>query len=254
VPAKIRIVSIAIAACYAFAGLASAQTIQINRDNKTIAISTTDEATAIADIAAVTVGFEIYGPDSQSAYADGGNLSHAIVDALHKAGVDDKSIESGNQDLQRNTRFDEKDTPDQRSKKQFVMRQSWTVSVPPSSAAQVIQITVAAGANQSGAIEWRLSDRKSLQAKAAAAALVKARAVADQMAEGLHVKLGDLIYASNETPNTRIYFPRPLDSLEGRGSGTAYGAGVLAQNAPPLEIRPQIIREEATVYAVFAIE
>jgi hypothetical protein len=46
----------------AAAGLVSAQTIQINRDNKTIAISTTDEATATADIAAITIGFEIFGP------------------------------------------------------------------------------------------------------------------------------------------------------------------------------------------------
>jgi uncharacterized protein YggE len=48
----------------AAAGLVSAQTIQINRDNKTIAISSTDEATATADIAAITIGFEIFGPDA----------------------------------------------------------------------------------------------------------------------------------------------------------------------------------------------
>jgi len=79
-------------------GLASAQTIQINRDNKTIAISTTDEATATADIAAITIGFEIYGPDSQTAYADGSKLSHAILEALHKAGVVDKAIVGGEYD------------------------------------------------------------------------------------------------------------------------------------------------------------
>ncbi|HTM15949.1 MAG TPA: hypothetical protein VL135_03560 [Terracidiphilus sp.] len=39
-------------------GFGYTQTIQINRENKTIAISTTDEATATADIAAVTVGFD----------------------------------------------------------------------------------------------------------------------------------------------------------------------------------------------------
>jgi len=236
----------------ALAGSISAQTIQINRENKTIAISTTDEATAIADIAAVTIGFEIYGPDYQSVYTDGGNISHAVIEALHKAGVEDKSIESSGQTLEQNTNFDDKDKPDQRAKKQFVFRQAWDVSVTPQSAGAVIRAAVAAGANKSGAIDWRLSDRKALQARAAEAALVKARAVASRMAEGLHVKLGDLIYASNETPNARIYFAR---SAQGLTLNTDSASIASSTNLlPTLEIRPQTIREEATVYAVFAIE
>ncbi len=241
------LVSVAVLACPSFG-----QTIQINRENKTIAISTTDEATAIADIAAVTIGFEVYGPDYQSVYTDGGNISHAILDALHKAGVEDKSIESSGQSLEQNTNFDDKDKPDQRAKRQFVFSQSWEVSVSPQSAGAVIRAAVAAGANKSGAIDWRLSDRKALQAKAAEVALVKARAVANQMAEGLHVKLGDLIYASNETPNARIYFARPQQGqiLNTESASISSNINLL----PSIEIRPQTIREEATVYAVFAIE
>jgi uncharacterized protein len=68
------------------------------------------------------------------------------------------------------------------------------------------------------------------------------------MAEGLHVKLGDLIYASNQTPNVLLFPPRPVP---------LYSAETVARQPnllPTLEIRPQTIREEATVYAVFAIE
>ncbi len=235
----------------ALVSVASAQTIQINRENKTIAISTTDEATATADIAAITIGFSIYGPDSESTYVQAGKLSRAILTALHTAGIDDKSIESSAQGLQRNTEFNDKDTAEFRAQHQFFFNQSWAVSVSPKQAAQVIRVAIAAGANQTGAIDWRLSDRKALQAKAAQAALVKARGVASQMAEGLHVKLGELVYASNETPNTRIYFKRPSQDVE-------FGTEAAMIGAPPpipaLEIRPQTIREEATVYAVFAIE
>lgn len=244
---------LAFLACAALlTGAISAQTIQINRDNKTIAISTTDEATAVADIAAVTVGFEVYDADFESTYADGGKTSHAVLDALHKIGIDNKSIESSGQGLQRNTDFDDKETPDQRSRKQFVIRQSWEISVPPQSAAEVLRVSIAAGANQSGAIDWRYSDRKALQAKAAENALVKARAVASQMADGLHVKLGDLIYASNETPNTKIYFARPQQSPLLETDTAEVSASYI--RVPVLEIRPQTVREEATVYAVFAIE
>ncbi|HEX4285945.1 MAG TPA: SIMPL domain-containing protein, partial [Terracidiphilus sp.] len=118
-------------------------------------------------------------------------------------------------------------------------------------AAEVIRVSIASGANKTGAIDWRLSDRKALQAKAAEAALVKARAVAERMANGLNVKLGALIYASNETPNARIYFPRP----QGFTLNSDSASMVLAPPPIPLlEIRPQTVREEGTVYAVFAIE
>jgi uncharacterized protein YggE len=248
---RLRKIAAWLAISVATASIASAQTIQINRDNKTIAISTTDEATATADLAAVTIGFEIFGSDARGVYADGGKLSHAILEALHKAGVDDKAIESSAQGVQRNTEFDDKDTPEQRTKRQFVFRQSWEVSLTPQSAAEAIRVAVAAGANQSGAIDWRISDRKALQAKAAENALVKAREVASRMADGLHVKLGALIYASNETPNARLYFPTASQRVTLNTESASVSNTLVI---PTLEIRPQTIREEATVYAVFAIE
>jgi uncharacterized protein YggE len=103
----------------------SAQTIQINQQNKTIAISTTDEATAVADVAAITIGFEIFKPDSDAAAAEAGKLSHAIMDALHKAGIDDKSIESKSQSVSRNTEFDNKESEAQRAQRQYRAEQSW---------------------------------------------------------------------------------------------------------------------------------
>jgi len=233
------------------ARIVPAQSIEINRNNKTIAISTTDEATTTADIAAITIGFEIYGPDAQAVSSEGGKLSHAILDALHKAGVEDKAVESSGQGVERNKDIDEKEKPEQRAREQFIFRQTWEVSVSPQLAAGAIRVAIAAGANKSGAIDWRLADRKALQAKAAESALVKAREVADRMAEGLHVKLGSLIYASNETPSARLYLNRPAQGLMLYDSAEV---STVVSTGPPLEIRPQTIREEATVYAVFAIE
>lgn len=247
-----RFLKLAVVPCLlVFAGLVSAQSIQINRDNKTISISTTDEATATADIAAVTVGFEILGSDPQSTSAEAGKLSHAILEAIHRAGVEDKSIESQSQGLQKNTDINEKEKPEQRAKEHYIFSQSWQVSTSPQSTAEVIRAAIAAGANKSGAIDWRISDRKSLQAKAAETALVKARQVAQNMADGLHVKLGALIFASNETPNSRFYL-RPGAGLVLNTESASVASYITLPR--PLEIRPQTIREEATVYAVFAIE
>jgi hypothetical protein len=73
------------------------------------------------------------------------------------------------------------------------------------------------------------------------------------MADGLHVKLGALIYASNQMPNARLYFPA---GSVGTSMATVEGSSDsgVPVTVPALEIRPQTIREEATVYAVFAIE
>ena len=90
-----------------------------------------------------------------------------------------------------------------------------------------------------------------MQAKAAGNALVKAREVANRMADGLHVKLGALIYASNETPDTKLYIPHALQTVMVDSEMISAPPAVMI---PTLEIRPQTIREEATVYAVFAIE
>ena len=226
----------------------SAQTIQINQQNKTIAISTTDEATATADIAAVTIGFELYDSNSDSTYTTAGKLSKAIMEALHKAGIEDKSIESDKQGLSRNMNFSQRDDVVEWAKREFHFEQSWEVTTTAQNVSAVIHAAIAAGANASGEITWRIGDLKALQAKAAANALLKARAMASQMADGLHVKLGGLIYASNVSPVAKTFVGTSAETVE-------VTTGAPPPPPPtPLEIRPQTIREEATVYAVFSIE
>jgi uncharacterized protein YggE len=123
--------------------------------------------------------------------------------------------------------------------------QSWTVRTPADNAAKTLDLAVKAGANQSGQIDWSLKDENAPQSEAAAKALQRARTVAGQMATSLNVKLGALIYASNETQAEPV---RPL--MRDRFSG-----GGLAQAAPlPLAINPRRIEKTATVYAIFAIE
>jgi uncharacterized protein len=231
-----------------FAGLtvaAAAQKIEVNQNNRTIAVTVSDKASAEADVATVHIGFEAYGPDSDSAYAAGSQTSNAIIDALHKAGIDDKAIQSEGQNLRQNFQFDDKESEIDRAKKRYILTQSWTVKTPAADAAKVLNVAVQAGANASGQIDWDVKDRVALQAQAAAKALQHAQAIADQMAKGLNVHLGALIYASNQPPQTI----NPL-------GGVAGGMMMRAQEAKaiPLAIRPQQIEENATVYAVFAIE
>jgi uncharacterized protein YggE len=227
---------------------AVAQNIQVNKENRTIAVTATDEAKADPDGAVVHIGFEIYAPDAETAYTRASQLSNSIVDSLKAAGVLGKSIESDAQNLRRTEQqFLYNLSPEERAQKQFQVTESWTVKCSVENSGKLLHIAIAAGANNSGQIDWELKDHKQLQAQAAASALAKARAIADQMASGLHAHLGPLVYASNQSP-------------QGFGVGAA---GMVAMggvmggpllSVKPLAVQPRQIEESATVYAVFAIE
>ena len=231
---------------------ASAQTIQINKENKTIAITTSDQAQALADIAVITVGFHSFGKDQDSTYADATRTSNAIIAALTSGGVPKEAIESAAQALSPlepiNDRLNEADKARYAQGIRFEFAQSWHVTVPAAAAANVLHVAITAGANESGDIDWQLKQDDALEAEAAKKALEHARQIASQMAAGLGVKLGTLVYASNQTP------PRTL--FGGALSTVTVSAEAVApkQNLKPLAISPEKIQKSATVYAVFAIE
>jgi uncharacterized protein YggE len=223
---------------------AGAQTVQVDRNNRSIAVTASDTASAEADLAGISIGFETYAPDAATAYRQGSQLSNAIMDALKNAGVPDKSIESRAQNLNKTEfPYNPAPTPQERTQKAYTLSQSWTVHTAAADAAKVLHAAVEAGANDSGAIDWDVTDRKALEAKAAARALVDAHAIAAQMASGLGVTLGPLIYASNQAPE------RPVLPF-------AMMAAKAAPPAPvkPLAIRAQQVQESATVVAVFAVQ
>ena len=227
------------------AATASAQQIQINKDNRTIAIMATDTASAMADTATVHVGFVAYAADAQAAYAQGSKTSNAIISALTAQGVAKTAIQSESQSIGETQPYElEKLPPAEQAQRRFQVRQSWTVQTKADDAAGVLNTAVKAAANQSGQIEWTVANEKALEAKAAGNALARARAIASQMTQGLGIQLGELMYASNQAPET----PRPMMMR-------AMAASPQAEVAPsPLAISPGKVERSATVYAVFAIQ
>lgn len=233
--------------CGLFAATLSAQQIQINKDNRTIAITATDTASAMADRATVHVGFVAYAPDAEAAYAKGSKTSNAIIGALTTKGIAKTDIQSESQSVAETQQYElEKLPPAEQAQRRFQVRQSWTVQTKADDAASVLNTAVNAGANSSGQIEWTVADEKALEAKAAGNALSRARAIASQMAQGLGIQLGELIYASNQAPEG----PRPIMMR-----AMAEGGGNAPEAAPsPLAISPGKVERSATVYAVFAIQ
>ena len=228
-----------------------AQQIQINKDNKTIAITTSDQAETLADTAVITVGFNIFGKDQDATYADASRMSNAIIAALTSAGVAKDAIESQAQALSRLNPGNDMTKDYYAQGLRFVFSQSWRVTVPAAAAAGILHVAITSGANESGNIDWQLKQDDALEAEAASKALEHARQIASRMAAGLGVKLGALVYASNQTP------PR-FGLYSGSGSvvlqSQASSIGMATKNLAPLAISPDKIQKTATVYAVFAIE
>jgi uncharacterized protein YggE len=224
---------------------ASTQTIQVNKENRTIAVTATDKVLALADIGTVHIGFIAYGPDSDATYANGSRISNAIIRSLTSAGISNDAIESENQNVSPVQEYQSNNfTPAEKAQRKFQVTQSWTVRTAAPDAAKTLDLAIKAGANQSGQIDWSLKDENAAQSEAAAKALKRARAVADEMAKGLNARLGALLYASNET---QAEPPRPLMRIQA-------GAAAQTMAVEPLAINPRQIEKSATVYAVFAIE
>jgi uncharacterized protein YggE len=227
----------------------SAQQIQVSPTNRTIAVTTTENAERRADTAVVHIGYQLYGPSSDAVTEAASRASNAIVEAEKKLGVAPTAIESDGQstgpvqDYQQNGL-----TPEEKENRKFQAQQSWTVKTSAADVAQVLAAAVAAGANQSGAVDWSVADEGSLTAEAAGKALKHAHEIADQMAAGLGAKLGPLIYASNESQDIGM---RPMMAKTDQ---------INAMSAPTriadvkLSLSPPMVTRSATVSAVFSIQ
>jgi len=223
----------------------AAQEIQVSEDNKTISVSATDEASAMADTAVVSIGFSSFGKDQDGTYASATEISNAIVNAITGSGVSKDDIQSEEQNLSPLNPEDFQNKTHYAEGMRFQFSQRWEVTVPAEQAAKLLQLAITHGANNSGNIQWQLKSDEALQLEAAQKALHHARDMAEHMAQGLGAKVGTLLYASNQTPE------RPF-AMNGLAAPTRLVREDKALR--PLAISPNLITRSATVYAVFAIE
>lgn len=220
------------------AGGVSAQQIgqpelRIDSANRTVTVSAEDEVAVEPEIAILHIGFETQPGDAKSVYADGARTSNAIIAALKQAGIPDASIRSETQHLDR----------DYNKPHKFKLVQHWSVKAPPERAAEILDDAVTAGATSSGDIFWTVKDEHALEEQALDKAALRAKAQAAMLAKSMGVRLGALLYVTNQLSMTR--FP------------VRASAGVMAKTAEPaqpLSIEPQKVSRQASVYAVFAIE
>ena len=208
--------------------------LKVDSSNRTLTVTATDNVSVEPDQAVLHIGFVTQPQDAKSAYAEGSRASNAIITALKQAGVAESAIRSESQYLDRDwtTKL-----------RKYTLHQDWTVKVAPQHAAEILDAAINAGATSSGQIEWTVKDEKALEAQALDKAAARARADAEVLAKGMAVRLGSLVYVTNQM--SAPSFPRPMPMMAMKAANA---------DAQPLAIEPHQVSREATVYAVFAIE
>jgi len=222
-----------------------AQVVQVSRGNKTIEISLSESVKVDPEIAEIKIGVQNYGRSKEMAYDENVRVANQILQALLDAGVPRTSIETQAIKLERPSTYGLAETP---KEQQFSASQSWIIRSPAGEAQKIVDIAVGAGANEVEDVEWSASDPTALEAQANAAAIAKARKVADATARQMGIKVGELLYVSNRVV-------RPYD-LQGGGGGqvAAFGYAVAARVRTPLKLFPGKVERSATLTVVFALE
>ena len=235
------------------AGATGAQTIQVDKQNRTIELTTQATVEVSADLVSITVGYHNWGPTHDAAYNENMRIADQILKSWTNAGIPQKDISTS--ELSSNPVADNElnaMTPAERKEKQYEAVQTWSITANPTVAQQLIDLAVASGANYVTDPSWQLSDPTSADDKAYSAALEEARSIADRMAKSFGGKVGALLYATNQN---RVF--TQLSYLTSSQIVSTETATVGARQWPPLhpvKLLPQKISRGAIVRAIFALE
>lgn len=226
------------------------QNIEVNPQNRTVAVSLSQSLQVDPEVAVVTIGYQNYGPTRNAAYSENIEVSKKILEALTSAGIKQVDIETNTVTLDRADSSEKGWSRDEIKERQYVIDQEWNVRVAPIQAQNVVDVAVAAGANELTGVDWDVSDPSALDAKANSDALDKAKGLAEEMASKFNAKVGQLLYVGNAPENRFTNFDR--SGLAGKNG--LQTVEVSATRAVPLKIFPQKVRRDVTVYAVFALQ
>jgi uncharacterized protein YggE len=230
----------------------SAQEVQVNRENRAIELQMESSIEVQADLVSITVGYHNFGPTYEVAYAENMRVADQILKAWTSAGVPEDQISTHSLSLSRVSDSDQRDMDvTDRKEKQFEATQSWAITAKTEVAQKLVDIALAAGANEVDDPVWELSDPNAAEGKAYLSALEKARGIAGQMARSFGAKVGALLYASNQA---RVISFVTRSGSAGYGLETLGSPSRIPPPPHPVKLLPQKIEKKATVRAIFALE
>ena len=226
-----------------------AQNVEVRRDNKTVAVTVTKSVEVQPEFGMVQIGYRNEGRTQDSVYEQNGRQAQKIIEALLAAGVNKADIQTESLDLSRADDSWREQKQDQDKEPRYQAAQTWRVRVPIGEVQKMVDHAVEAGANNVSDVVWAVKDPDALDAQARVAAVAKARQLAEEMAQTLGGKVGGLLYVSNGEPPSSY-----SRAYGGFGPGDLRTVEVQAEKLSILNLFPQKVRREVTIYAVFSLE
>jgi uncharacterized protein YggE len=196
---------------------------------QTITVTATGTFERVPDSAQLGFAVVNRSDTARQALASNNADTRRMVDALRRAGIDAKNIQT--QDVSLDPHFTENGSRIDG----YTARNSVTVSSPIGQAGAVVDAAVAAGANEISGPTLSVSDRDRLYQDALKAAARQARAKATAIAQAAGVQVGAVTSVVENGGEPQPY---------------AYQAASLARTAP---IEPGTQKIEANVTVTFAI-
>lgn len=223
---------------------AQGQQVQVSKGNRAIAVSATVTIEAKPEVAVVELGYMTEAATHDGAYEDCVRTSNKILAAFRDSGVAKTDIETKVLRLTPTRSEGRSWIGITTEKRGFEATQLWSVRLPAKDAAKIVDLAVKTGANQVLRVDWKVRDPGALESRAVAAALGRARSLAQGMAVKMGEKIGALLFASNDAS----------DGASPRYFGGHVGGNRSAVVRAQLEFRNDQVSSRATVYAVFAVE
>ncbi len=191
------------------------------------------------DIAYVEVGVVTQARDSSQAVTDNATHATALMDALKKAGVADKDIQTQSYGVQ--PQYDYNTSPAVLTGYQVTNTVQVTVR-DLARVGKIIDAATQAGGNQVNGVTFDLADRTAAEAQALAQAVAEARLKASVMAQAAGVSLGRLVQLSEGSEPTvePVVMERPMAMMK-------------AAAAPSTPVSAQDISVSADVTAIYSL-
>ncbi|WP_078085961.1 SIMPL domain-containing protein [Microbulbifer mangrovi] len=174
-----------------------------------ISISAQGEASQAPDIANLSAGVVTEADDSNAAMQANAKQMEALMQAIKKAGIEDKDVQTSGISL--NPRYDYQPN---RERKIIAYQARNTVSITVhklDELSAVIDAMAAAGANQIHGPSFSIGEPEPLLAKAREKALEQAQARAESYAESLGTKIRRIVSISEGSHGG---MPRPMARME----------------------------------------
>lgn len=234
---------VSLAAAFLLPCAVLAQTATEPSPQKTIEISATEKVEVPAETAVLKIGYQNQATGKDSAYAENARTANKIVQALLDAGVPKEAIETESLSLAR----DEDRGGKAPQAATFTATQEWQIQSKASEAQKIVDIAVAAGANQIESVDWSVANPQRLDDRAYAAAIARAKIVAEQTATQTGVKLGAIVSVANSA-NPYGRFNQMKDK---QLMAVEVSAAKLA--TPMVKLQPGTVEREASVTITYAI-